>query len=324
MKCISRPLTALASTRGPQALRLCLLANLAALSACSGPIIHKEGLTPAPLAADRAAWLSTCEDWDEWDKSAPPYRIHGQTFYVGTCGISSVLVDTEQGLVLFDSGTELGSRVVEANLAKLGYRMSDVDALIVSHEHFDHVGGMARLQKLSGATVYTGAGAVDVLRSGTDHPRDPQAGMHEPMEPVSGAIKAVGDGETLTIGGKPFLGIATPGHTIGAMSYSWESCEPGDCVTIVYADSLSPVSRDAYRFTDDTELVRGYRAGLASLAKTGCDLLLTPHPSSSDMVDRLAGDAPWVDSNGCKVYAAKIGKRLSDRLTQEAGETLDQ
>jgi metallo-beta-lactamase class B len=288
-----------------------------ALSACT------HAGDSAPLAPDenRAEWVRTCTDWDAWDKPAPPYRIHGQTYYVGTCGISAILIVGESvgadGLVLIDSGTRAGSEVIEANIAKLGRSITEVKALLVSHEHYDHIGGMARLQRLSGAPVYAGLAAAPVVRTGQDDPRDPQAGLHEPMAPVTGEVHAVGDGDTHTIAGIAITGIATPGHTMGAMSWQWRSCEGGECVTIVYGDSLTPVSADEYRFTDHPDYVAMFRRGITRLAGLDCDLLLTPHPSASDMRTRLAGQAAWIDSGGCTAYAAKVGKRLDDRLAKE-------
>jgi metallo-beta-lactamase class B len=93
-------------------------------------------------------------------------------------------------------------------------------------------------------------------------------------------------------------------------------------VTIVYGDSLSPVSSDEYRFTDHPDYVSMFRGGIARLAGLDCDLLLTPHPSASDMRTRLTGQAAWIDSDGCKVYAEKVGKRLDDRLAKEAASVI--
>ena len=77
--------------------------------------------------------------------------------------------------MLIDTGTLLrsGSR---RRQYRQPFKITDVKALLGSHEHFDHVGGMARLQQASGAPVLVGAGAVDVIRTGKDDPRDPQAG----------------------------------------------------------------------------------------------------------------------------------------------------
>ncbi|GAB4119968.1 MAG: hypothetical protein Tsb0027_14880 [Wenzhouxiangellaceae bacterium] len=276
--------------------------------------------TSASLAPkdNRANWVQTCSDWDEWDKPAPPYRIHGQSYYVGTCGISAILIVGADGLVLLDSATREGSEVIAANIAQLGHSINEVKALLISHEHYDHIGGMARLQQHSGAAVYSGLAAASVVRTGKDDPRDPQAGLHAPMEPVTGDVHSVGDGETITIAGIDITGIATPGHTLGAMSWQWQSCEDGECVMIVYGDSLSPVSADGYRFSDHPDYVAMFRGGIARLAELDCDLLLTPHPSASDMRTRLAGQAAWIDADACKIYAVKVSQRLDDRLAKEA------
>ena len=54
------------------------------------------------------SFAQACEDWDEWDKPAEPFLIHGNTWYVGTC-ISAILIEGDDGLVLIDTGTAKGS-----------------------------------------------------------------------------------------------------------------------------------------------------------------------------------------------------------------------
>src|SRR5690606_33781549 len=118
---------------------------------------------PAPPASE---WAAACEDFDEWDKPGPPFRIFGNTYYVGTCGIASILVVSPDGHALVDSGTDEGAKVVLANIRKHGFDPRDVKVLLTSHEHFDHVGGIARLQAATGATIVTTPEAAAVLRSG--------------------------------------------------------------------------------------------------------------------------------------------------------------
>ena len=77
--------------------------------------------------------------------------------------------------------------------------------------------------------------------------------------------------------------VATPGHTPGALTWHWGSCDGGVCRQIVYADSLTPVSRDNYRFSDHPAYLAAYRASIAKVAALDCDILLTPHPSASNM-----------------------------------------
>ena len=115
-----------------------------------------------------ASFSESCEDWDEWDKAAPPFRILGDSWYVGTCGIAAILVASPQGHVLIDSGTEAGGELILANLRRIGVDPEDVRYILASHEHFDHVGGHAILAKATGAQALVNCasqeyfGAVDV------------------------------------------------------------------------------------------------------------------------------------------------------------------
>ena len=111
--------------------------------------------------------------------------------------------------------------------------------------------------------------------------------------------------------------IATPGHTPGALSWHWGSCDSGVCLRMVYADSLTPIGGAAYRFSDHPDYVAAYRAGLKKLADTECDILMTPHPSASNMLQRMSGKAPLRDGNACRDYAAKQEKALDEQLAKE-------
>jgi len=271
-----------------------------------------------PAQTGQQAFLDTCEDWDEWGKAAPPFNIYGNTYYVGTCGIAAILITGNEGHVLIDGASRDGGPLVEASIAKLGFRIEDVKILLHSHEHFDHVGGLAYLQRRSGAQMIAANAAVQGLTTGMTQPGDPQFGTHDPFEPVSVTF-AIGSYNPVSLGKVTLMPLETPGHTAGALTWSWWSCEKTDCKTLVYADSLSPVSSDSYRFSDNPEVVSGYRKGLTSLAELPCDMLLTPHPSSSQMIERMATGGLAGGMN-CREYAQSIEARLKKRLAEEAGK----
>ena len=149
--------------------------------------------------------------------------------------------------------------------------------LLISHEHFDHVGGIARLQQLTGATLVTSAPAEKVLNTGVASIDDPQAGMHKPFRAAS-VGRVIGDGGEVRLHDVSLIAMTTPGHTPGALSWRWESCDGGVCRTMVYADSLTPVSRDDYKFSDHPEYLAAYRASIAKIAASRCEILLTPAP----------------------------------------------
>ena len=270
----------------------------------------------APVETAGPAFARTCKDNDEWDKPAPPVRIHGNTYLVGTCGIAALLVTGSAGHILIDGGTEKGADLIAANIRRLGFKLHDVKILLHSHEHFDHVGGIGRVQQLTGAQLVASPAAAKVFETGTAGPGDPQAGMHKPF-PTARVDREIGDGETVRLGNLLLTAVATPGHTPGALSWHWGACDGGVCRRIVYADSLSPVSRDDYLFSSRPDYVAAYRASIAKVAALDCDILVTPHPSASNLVNRVAGRAPLTDANGCRAYADALGKRLDERLAKE-------
>jgi metallo-beta-lactamase class B len=274
----------------------------------------------APIETNGPLWASTCmdsKDPESWTKPAPPVRIHANTYFVGTCGISSILIVGDQGDILIDGGPEAAADLIAANVQDLGFRMQDVKYILTSHEHYDHVGGIAKLQRMSGATVVTSAPAAKVLTSGMPSSDDPQFGVVKPF-PAVAVGRTVRDGDEVRLGNLMLTAIATPGHTPGAMSWRWVSCDGGVCRTIVYADSLSPVSAPNYRFSDHPAYLAAYRASIAKIAASPCEILLTPHPGQSDMPHRFAVGKPLLDPDGCKNYAAVRTKDLDERLAKEA------
>jgi len=272
---------------------------------------------PAPIEQMGPEWAAECGDSTDWDKPAPPVRIHGNTYLVGTCGISSILITGSEGHVLIDAGTEVGADLIAENIQWLGFKLTDIKYLLHSHEHHDHVGGIARMQQLTGASLIASEAATRVFATGAATADDPQAGVSDPF-PAATVGRVVKDGDTVRMRDFELTAMATPGHTPGALSWRWESCDGGVCRTMVYADSLTPISSDGYRFSDHPAYLAAYRASLAKVAASRCEILLTPHPSASDMKARMTRQKALFDTEGCKAYAAKLGQMLDERLAKEA------
>jgi metallo-beta-lactamase class B len=270
----------------------------------------------APIEQSGPAYAQACAGKDGWDDPAPPVRIHGNTYFVGTCGISAILITGTAGHILIDAGTEQGADLIAANIRGLGFDLADVRILLHSHEHLDHVGGTARLQKLADAQLVASAPAAEVFKTGATAGDDPQAGLHKPI-PAARGERGIKDGEEVRLGNLALTAVATPGHTPGALSWHWGSCDGGVCRRIVYADSLTPVSRDDYLFTDHPEIVAAFRASFAKLARLDCDILLAPHPSAVEFRRRVSAGVLNPDPTACRTYAADRAKQLDERLAKE-------
>ena len=274
----------------------------------------------APIEHSGPAFAQACKDWDDWDRPAPPVRIHGNTYLVGTCGIATILITGTAGHILIDAGTEKGADLIADNIRSLGFDLADVQVLLHSHEHRDHVGGMARLQQLTGGQLVASSPAAEVFTTGAASADDPQAGMEKPFPAVARISRIIKDGEFVRLGNLSLTAIATPGHTPGAMSWTWGSCDGGVCRRIVYADSLTPVSRDDYKFSGHPEAVAAFRASFEKLRKVDCEILLTPHPSASELRRRVSAGVLNPDPTACRTYADSLAKRLDERLAKEAGK----
>jgi metallo-beta-lactamase class B len=133
-------------------------------------------LAAAPSAPADTAPIQ-CTDCADWNQPQAPFRVYGNTYYVGVRGLSAVLIDTGKGLILLDGALPQSAPRIAANLRTLGFDIRDVRWILGSHAHFDHVGGVAALQRMSGAKVAASPDAARALRTGTAVSDDPQAGL---------------------------------------------------------------------------------------------------------------------------------------------------
>lgn len=285
-----------------------------ALLAGCAPTATAQELPPGPPVTEI---LDQCQDKDGWADPAPPVRIFANVYDVGTCGIVVLLVASNQGHVVLDSGPAEAAPLVAANIRTLGFALGDVKWIVTSHEHHDHVGGVAELQALTGAKVAASAAAARQLETGVVDPADPQAGLFGPFAGIR-VDRVMQDGEVLALGPLQLTLHATPGHAKGSTSWSWRSCEGEQCHRVAFADSVTAVSRDDYRFTDHPEYVATFRGALDAIAAIDCDLVITPHPSATTLYERLAGDAPLTNPSACRNYAAWGREQLDARLAREA------
>ncbi|MDZ5647006.1 subclass B3 metallo-beta-lactamase [Nitrospirillum sp. BR 11828] len=293
---------------------------VAALLLCAAPAFAAQ---PTKKAAPQPA--AACPEGADWNMPAAPLRIYADTWYVGTCGLSSILITSPQGHVLIDGATEKAAPLIEANIRALGFRMKDVRIILNSHEHLDHAGGIDQLRRDSGATVMALSAAADALEHGKGDRGDPQY-LSIGGFPAIPQVKRLKDGEVVSLGPIRLTAHATPGHTPGATTWTWDSCqdgpEGGQCHHVVYADSLSAYTDDVYRYSDEAAhpgVLAHFRQAIATVAALPCDILLTPHPDASRMWKRLGPDAtlPLVDETACHRYGEAVTARLDKRLADE-------
>jgi metallo-beta-lactamase class B len=274
-----------------------------------------------PLKSDPPV---VCEQCAAWNAPHEPFRIFGNTYYVGTAGLSAVLISSDDGLVLLDGALPQSAPLIDRNIRTLGFRTEDIRLILNSHAHYDHAGAIAALQRVSGAIVASSPAGARALEQGNPGPDDPQAGSG--AFPAVKNVRIVADGEVLRIGPLDVAAHFTPGHTPGSTTWTWQSCEGSKCLNIVYADSLTAVSRPGFRFTGDTNSpsrIESFRASIAKVAALPCDIMLSTHPEFSELSKKLSRREkepsinPFIDAAACRVYAAGALKGLERRIADE-------
>jgi metallo-beta-lactamase class B len=249
-----------------------------------------------------------------------PVHLFGNTYYVGTEALASILIASPEGHVLIDGALPNSAPLILANIRALGFDPADVKLLLNSHAHFDHAAGFAALQRATGAPVAVRAPSVRVIRSGRAGPDDPQYGGLAAFPPVSDVI-TLEDGVPVEVGGLRLTPYATAGHSPGGTTWTWRSCEGARCLDFVYADSQTPISREGFLFGGSThypDAVADFHRGFAVLERLSCDILITPHPDASRLWQRAAS-APegLIDPEACRRYAATAREQLRVRLQRE-------
>lgn len=252
---------------------------------------------------------TVCPDCEAWNARREPSRVFGNTYSIGTMGLGSILITSDSGHILLDGGLPQSAPLVDEHIRKLGFRTADVRLIVNSHAHYDHAGGIAALQRASGAAVAASPAGAKALERGEPTADDPQFafGPTQNRFPAVKNVRVVKDREVVGVGDLAVTAHLTPGHTPGSTTWTWRSCEGATCKDVVYADSLNAVSAPGFRFTGDAthpSRVDEFRRSIAKVRELPCDVLLTVHPS-------------FAAGKTCRAYADEALQRLEQRMAEE-------
>lgn len=252
-----------------------------------------------------------------------PYRIAGNLYYVGASDMASYLIATPEGLILLDGGFVETAPMIEANVAKLGFKLTDVKVLLSSHAHVDHAGGLAELKRATGAKFFASDREAPLLARGGKG--DSYFGDRKPFPPIR-ADKIFHDDETVTLGGTTLTAHLTPGHTMGNTTWTMKVREGERTYDVVFVGStsilpgVSLTKNPAY-----PEIAADYVKTFRVLRSLPCDIFLGSHASFFDglgKAERLrqgAAENPFVDPQGYREYVARNERQFEQQLRQEEG-----
>jgi glyoxylase-like metal-dependent hydrolase (beta-lactamase superfamily II) len=137
------------------------------------------------------------------------------------------IVNTGSDLVLFDTGPS-GAGIAEA-LAAAGYAPDQVDVVVLTHMHGDHIGGMTTdgAPTFANARYVTGRAEYEFWAGAANE------GFEKNVRPFADRMTFIGDGASVAGG---ITGIDAFGHTPGHMAFR---IEDGGAALVLIADAAN-------------------------------------------------------------------------------------
>ena len=123
---------------------------------------------------------------------------------------NAIYIGTEETHILVDAG--ISNRRIEKGLKEAGLKADDLDALVVTHEHSDHVQGLNVLMRKHDVPLYATAGTLNALRKKGILDRCPEELIH--------VIRA---GDTLSVGDLRILPFSVDHDAAEPVAYRFES-----------------------------------------------------------------------------------------------------
>jgi metallo-beta-lactamase class B len=236
----------------------------------------------------------------------PAHHVIGNIYFVGSKGLGIYLVATPQGHILINAGLEDSVPMIQQNVEKVGFRFSDIKILLISHAHFDHAAGAARIKKLTGAKYMVMDSDVPVVESGgkEDFFYGHTPGM---LYPAAKVDRVLHDGDTVSLGDTVLTAHLTPGHTKGCTTWTMKVHEGGESYDVVIVGS--PNVNEGYKLVNNAaypQITGDYEKAFGVLRSLHCDVFLGAHGNYYDMewkYARMASSAnPFIDPKGYQEY----------------------
>ena len=260
-----------------------------------------------------------------WTTPITPFRIADGLYYVGSKDLASYLVVTPKGNILINSSLESSPALISKSVEQLGFKYSDIKILLISHAHWDHDAGSARVIQETGAKYMVMDGDVPVVESGGEL----DFAYASSPYPKAKVDRVLHDGDEVKLGDTVLVAHKTAGHTRGCTTWTMKVKQAGKTLNAVIVGSWNV--NPGFRLVDKPQepasypgIADDYRKTFALLKKLPCDIFLGAHGAYFNMIEKLAraaqaGESVWIDPQGYKDAVAEREKAFETELLKQQG-----
>ena len=292
------------------------------LAACIPEAPQQPPPAQPPLATDAqiadAEAAPAPEGLAEMNGPFAPFQLLGNIYYVGASDLAAFLIVSNDGLIVLDGGLpQTAPRILE-NIRALGFDVRNVKFLLNSHAHIDHAGGLAALQRASGASFVASEADRGALEAGL-FPYGPSSDL--PFPPIR-VDRVIADGETVTLGDVTLTAHITPGHTQGCTSWSMDTTGADGARHRVFFHCSASVGGQSLVPESYPGMVADYRVTFARVRGMEADVFLANHASFFGLAGRRArqeaGDAnAFVDPAALQRFNTAMERQFDAELSRQ-------
>ena len=210
---------------------------------------------------------------------ADPAKVFDNLYFVGGSIHSAWALNTSDGIILINTVYSYNSEeLIVGGMTKLGLDPKLVKYVIITHGHGDHVGGAKLMQDRFGAKIVMGAADWDFI----EQSKERFGTADNSIKPRRDVVAT--DGMKVTLGDTSVTLIATPGHTQGAFSLSFEVKDQGRPLMVAYSGGT------AFNFVNTIANFQTYiesQRRMAEVAeRTKATVIMTNHSAYDNAVGK--------------------------------------
>lgn len=241
-----------------------------------------------------------------------PFRMYGNLWYVGDSWVCAHIVDTGNGLLLFDAGNCGGgatAMLVNA-IWEAGFHPADVKWLVLSHGHVDHIGAVNFFRRMFGTKIYLGEPDARMYR---EHPE--LALVHEStdfMDELFTPDVEIREGDVINFGGTDVTFHLAPGHTDGVISCFFDVTDGKETKRVGYYGGFgfNTLQKSYLLEIGDTAFSRRqiYLESIRKVINEKVDIFMPNHTNNVDLLNKRQymmehpGENPFVNESAWKEY----------------------